>query len=67
MGLPLGLKGRLLGNAMGDMGGERLLNRFGGGANHAAALSLDLHRSPEFDPADPKPFPEDKIDQSWGD
>jgi len=25
----------------------------------------DLDQSPEFDPADPEPIPEDNFDQSW--
>jgi hypothetical protein len=25
----------------------------------------DLDQSPEFDPADPEPVPEDDLDQSW--
>jgi hypothetical protein len=26
----------------------------------------DLDQSPEFDPADPEPIPQDDFDQSWG-
>ena len=26
----------------------------------------DLDQSPEFDPADPEPVPDDHFDQSWG-
>jgi hypothetical protein len=26
----------------------------------------DLDQTPEFDPAEPEPFPEDDFDQCWG-
>jgi hypothetical protein len=40
----------------------------GGQAGEAAQESFpdDLDQSPEFDPADPEPVPEDSFDQSWG-
>ena len=41
------------------------------GGNHDEAVQEsfpeDLDQSPEFDPTDPEPIPEDVFDQSWGD
>ena len=41
----------------------------GGEADQAAHESFpeDLDQSPEFDPTDPEPIPQDHFDQSWGD
>jgi hypothetical protein len=40
------------------------------GRNHDEAVQEsfpdDLAQSPEFDPADPEPIPDDDFDQSWG-
>jgi hypothetical protein len=48
--------------AMGPMGPD--------GRNHDEAVQEsfpdDLAQSPEFDPADPEPIPDDDFDQSWG-
>jgi hypothetical protein len=39
----------------------------GGEAEEVAQGSFpdDLNRSPEFDPTEPEPIPEDDFDQSW--
>ncbi len=40
-----------------------------GGKHHEVAQRFspdDLDQSPEFDPADPEPIPEDDFDQRWG-
>jgi hypothetical protein len=48
--------------AMGPMGPS------GGRADEAAQESSpgDLDQSPEFDPTEPEPIPDDPFDQSWG-
>jgi hypothetical protein len=40
----------------------------GGKAEEAAQKSFpdDLDQSPEFDPTDPEPIPEEDFDQTWG-
>jgi hypothetical protein len=40
-----------------------------GGKQHEVAQGFfpdDLDQSPEFDPTDPEPIPQDDFDQSWG-
>jgi hypothetical protein len=42
----------------------------GAGAGEAEEVAQgsfpdDLNRSPEFDPTEPEPIPEDDFDQSW--
>jgi hypothetical protein len=41
----------------------------GRGKHHEVAQGFffdDLDQSPEFDPTEPEPIPEDDFDQSWG-
>jgi hypothetical protein len=41
---------------------------FGRGKHHEVAHGFfpdDLDQSPEFDPTDPEPIPENDFDQSW--